>query len=228
MPAAARQDSTVAAVVLRSGNQGTIRDGTFSARGASIYLEAVVKDDAQLIDESLAGEPAAFGVLVTRYQDRLYNTLVHVLSSVEDARDVAQDAFVQAFIKLESFRRDSAFYTWLYRIAMNLAISHRRRRRRCASIEQMSEVAGGEPADGGSAPGEILESREQVAQVHQALRRLSEEHRVILVLREMDGHDYETISEVLDLPIGTVRSRLHRARIQMREQLREVLHEDCP
>ncbi len=82
-----------------------------------------MNDDAQLIDDALAGNSSAFGRLVTRYQDRLYNTLVHVVGSTDEAYDVVQDAFVQAYLKLRSFQHNSAFYTWLYRIAFNLAIS---------------------------------------------------------------------------------------------------------
>ena len=185
-----------------------------------------MKDDAQLIDESLAGQSASFGILVTRYQDRLFNTLVHVLGSSEDARDIAQEAFVQAFVKLESFRRSSAFYTWLYRIAFNMAISLRRRRRPMVSVEQISETSGAQPTDDGAPPSHRIESEEQAVQVHEALDRLSDEHRDILVLREIDGHSYDAISTMLETPIGTVRSRLHRARMQMREQLLEVLQED--
>jgi RNA polymerase sigma-70 factor (ECF subfamily) len=95
-----------------------------------------VNDDAQLIDEALAGQAGAFGRLVTKYQDRLYNTLVHALGCHEEARDVAQEAFVQAMLKLRSFQRQSAFYTWLYRIAFNLASSRRRRRRASLSLDQ--------------------------------------------------------------------------------------------
>src|SRR5215469_8791591 len=80
-------------------------------------------DDPQLIESALAGNSAAFGDLVRKYQDRLYNTMVHLTGSAEDAKDVVQDAFVKAFVKLESFQRSSAFYTWLYRIAFNTAVS---------------------------------------------------------------------------------------------------------
>lgn len=182
-----------------------------------------MNEDAQLIDAALAGDSAAFGQLVRRYQDRLYNTLVHVVGSVEEAQDVAQEAFVQAFVKLESFQRTSAFYTWLYRIAFNAAISRRRRHKPVVSVEQTRELTGDEPLDNHDAPHERIEREERVAQVQTALAALSEEHRAILVLREMEGFAYETISEMLDLPVGTVRSRLFRARMQMREQLQEVL-----
>jgi RNA polymerase sigma-70 factor, ECF subfamily len=182
-----------------------------------------VNDDAQLIDLALAGQSAAFGELVSRHQDRLYNTMVHVTGSAEDARDVVQDAFVQAFLKLDTFQRTSAFFTWLYRIAFNLAVSHSRRRRPTASVEGLREATGQEPEDDGAAPSDRIEQQERVGQVQTALAALSEEHRSVLVLREMDGLDYETISELLDLPVGTVRSRLHRARLQMRDQLKAVL-----
>ena len=189
-----------------------------------------MNDDAQLIAQALAGQTAAFGQLVQRYQERLFNTLVHVVGNAEDAKDTVQEAFVQAFLKLESFQGASAFYTWLYRIAFNAAITHRRRRGAMRSAEQNAAAAGllrnsseagrQNAADG---PSERMEREERCRQVRQAISQLPEEHRVVLVLREMDGCCYETIAEILDLPVGTVRSRLHRARMQLREQLKEVL-----
>jgi len=185
-----------------------------------------VTEDAALIDETLAGHPQAFGQLVTKYQDRLFNAVVHVLGSVEDAHDVVQDAFVQAFVKLDTFKRTSAFYTWLYRIAFNRAISLRRRQRPTSSIEQAREASGEEPPGKESSPVERMEQQDRVAQVQTALQELTEEHRSVLVLREMEGFHYDEISEILNLPVGTVRSRLHRARMQMRGQLKKVLQED--
>jgi RNA polymerase sigma-70 factor (ECF subfamily) len=182
-----------------------------------------VNDDAQLIDQSLAGHSAAFGQLVLKYQDRLYNTVVHVTGNAEDAKDVVQEAFVQAFLKLATFQRASAFYTWLYRIAFNVAATQRRRRRPTVSIERQHLNNGSEPADGGEDPRESAERGERCRQVRQAIGRLGEEHRAVLVLREIDGCCYETIADILDLPVGTVRSRLHRARLQLRGQLKEVL-----
>ena len=185
-----------------------------------------MKDDAQLIDATLAGESAAFGTLVTKYQDRLYNTLVHLVGSSEDARDVAQDAFVQAFVKLDRFRGASAFYTWLYRIAFNLAMSHRRRKKPTTSLDEARERTGKEPIEDDDDPGGQLQRDEQATQVRAALARLSDEHRVVLVLREIDGCRYDAIAEILDLPVGTVRSRLFRARIQLRDELKQILQEE--
>jgi len=185
-----------------------------------------VSDDAELIDETLAGRSTAFGQLVEKYQDRLYNSIVYVLGSSEDALDVVQDAFVQAFLKLDTFRHSSAFYTWLYRIAFNIAASQRRRRKPAISVEQARESSGLEPIDPEPGPHKQAEVDERCRQVRAAIDGLGEEHRTVLVLREIDGYCYETIAEILDVPIGTVRSRLHRARLQLREELKGVLMVD--
>lgn len=185
--------------------------------------EPAVSDDAQLIHETLAGQSAAFGELVRKYQDRLYQTLVHMTGSPEDALDIAQEAFVQAFLKLATFKRESAFYTWLYRIAFNMAASHRRRQKPTLSVEQARESSGSEPVDPELGPQERAQRDERCRQVQEAIARLNEEHRAVLVLREIDGCCYETIAEILDVPIGTVRSRLHRARLQLRDELKGLL-----
>jgi RNA polymerase sigma-70 factor, ECF subfamily len=184
-----------------------------------------LKDDAQLIDEALGGDPAAFGQLVTRYQDRLYNSLAHLVGSTDLAYDAVQDAFVQAFVKLKTFERSSGFYTWLYRIAFNQAMSRRRREKPRVSVEQVRETSGHEPVDRAEPPQNKLEQDERALQVQRALTKLSDEHRSILILREVDGCSYEEIAEMLDLPIGTIRSRLFRARLQLRDQLKGVFQE---
>jgi RNA polymerase sigma-70 factor, ECF subfamily len=189
-----------------------------------IISEMAVSDDAQLIDQALAGHSEAFGLLVLKYQDRLFNTIFHVVGHAEDARDIVQEALVQAFLKLDTFRRRSAFYTWLYRIAFNVAITHQRRRRRpTVSMDRMMETSNMELPDKDNGPAENLERKDCCRQVRKAIAKLEEEYRAVVVLREIDGCCYETIAEVLDLPVGTVRSRLHRARLQLREELQEVL-----
>lgn len=186
-----------------------------------------MKDDAQLIEEALAGASAAFGQLVTKYQDRLYNTIVHVVGCREEAYDVVQDAFVQAYLKLEGFQGASAFYTWLYRITFNVAVSRRRRQKPTISMDRTRQLTGEEPISRCASPSMRLEQQERVEQIQAALTTLTEEHRSVLVLREIDGCCYETIGEILDLPVGTVRSRLHRARMQLRDHLKSVLQEDA-
>lgn len=182
-----------------------------------------MNNDSQLIAEALSGHSGSFGTLVERYQDRLYNTMVHVVGSREDAHDVVQDAFVQAFVKLETFEQTAAFYTWLYRIAFNMAMSRLRRKKPTVSVEQARESTGIDPVDPQAPPDSPLEKDEQVAQVRVAISRLGEDHRQVLVLREIDGRSYDEISEILDLPVGTVRSRLHRARMDLRDQLKDIL-----
>ena len=183
-----------------------------------------MSDDAELIQQTLQGRPASFGVLVHKYQDRLFNAVVHAMGNVEDARDVVQEALVQAFLRLETFQHSSAFYTWLYRIAFNVAASHRRRKHVTASVEQVREASGQEPVDAGMQPEEQLEQQERCQQVRQAIAQLSEEHRTVLVLRDMEDFGYEDIAQILTLPVGTVRSRLHRARMQLRDILNGSFH----
>lgn len=205
----------------------------FSATGASRELfflarvESLVSavDDNQLIEAALAGNSAAFGELVRKYQDRLHTTMTHLTRSSEDARDVVQDAFVKAFVKLDTFRGSSGFYTWLYRIAFNTAMSQKRRHRPLPSTDARSDC-GQQVPDPAGGPGDRLEREELAAQVRAALDTLSDEHRTVLVLRDIDGCDYEAMAEMLDVPLGTVRSRLHRARLQLRAQLKHVLQTD--
>jgi RNA polymerase sigma-70 factor (ECF subfamily) len=183
----------------------------------------VTYDDAHLIQATLRGDSQAYGKLVQKYQDRLLTALVHVCSSRHEAEDALQDAFVQAYLKLSSFAGGSAFYTWLYRIAFNTAISRRRRKRDEFSVEQNRELTGEEPEDDGERVDENLLREERAVLVQRALGKLSDEHRSIIVLREVEGCDYDHIADILDLPVGTVRSRLHRARLHLKEELSAIL-----
>ncbi len=179
-------------------------------------------DDHRLIAECLQGDTAAFGVLVRRYQDRLYHTVYRMVDNAEDAYDVVQEAFLSAYQSLESFKGDSLFFTWLYRIAVNTAISLKRKQRAVVSIDAgRNGEPGIEPQDTSetSRPGHAMEQAEQQRRIRQALARLSPEHRAVLVMKDMEGQKYETMAEVLDVPIGTIRSRLHRARLELRELL---------
>ena len=179
-------------------------------------------DDHRLIAECLRGDPAAFGVLVRRYQDRLYNTVYRLVDNAEDAQDVVQEAFLNAYQSLGGFKGDSLFFTWLYRIAVNTAISLKRKQRVMVRIDAGRNGRHGiEPLDPSdrSRPGHALEQAEQGRRVQQALSRLSPEHRAVLVLKDLEGQKYEAMAAILQVPIGTIRSRLHRARLELRELL---------
>jgi RNA polymerase sigma-70 factor, ECF subfamily len=182
----------------------------------------VSADDHRLIMECREGNTAAFGELVSRYQDRLFNSVVRLTDNAEDARDVVQEAFLHAYQSLHSFKGDSLFFTWLYRIAVNTAISMKRKKRLVLRIQPTGE--GGstiEPLDPSESnrPGHALEMAEEERQVHEALGKLSAEHRAVLVMKDMEGMKYEVMAEILDVPVGTIRSRLHRARLEMRDLL---------
>lgn len=180
------------------------------------------QDDRRLISECLAGRRAAFGELVERYQDRLFNAVLRVVSNPDDAADVVQDSFINAYQSLASFKGDSEFYTWLYRIAFNTAVSLRRRKRPTVSLEaHRNGAASVEPADESETtrPGAALERAEDEAALKAGLERLSAEHRTVLVLKDIEGMKYEEIAVVLEVPIGTIRSRIHRARLELRELL---------
>jgi len=185
-----------------------------------LQADVVNTDDRRLIAECVAGNTLAFGQLVRRHQDRLFNAVLRVVDNAEDAADVVQEAFLNAYQSLHSFKGDSEFFTWLYRIAFNAAISLRRKKKAVLSFD--GEVrAAAEPVDPSefARPGVALERSEEDAQLLAALNRLSPEHRAVLVLKDLEGQKYEDIAQVLDVPIGTVRSRLHRARMELKDLL---------
>lgn len=185
-------------------------------------------NDGNLIRASIGGDSTAFGALVRKHQERLLNSLVHVCGSRDEAEDVAQEAFVQAYLKLASYNGGSSFYTWLYRIAFNNAISRRRQRLKrpdTSSVDRIRDATGNEPFDDTEAAEDRVLRQERALRLRQAINRLADEFRQILVLREIDENDYDTIAEILELPVGTVRSRLHRARLQLKEELGALLEE---
>ena len=186
-------------------------------------------DDNRLITDCREGNTAAFGELVSRYQDRLFNTVVRLVDNAEDARDVVQEAFLHAYQSLHSFKGDSLFFTWLYRIAVNTAISMKRKQRHVLRIAPTGEGSGAiDPLDPSESnrPGHAIEMAEEERQVHDALAKLSPEHRAVLVMKDMDGMKYEDMAEILGVPVGTIRSRLHRARLEMRDILLQTEKRD--
>jgi RNA polymerase sigma-70 factor, ECF subfamily len=180
-------------------------------------------DDRRLIDLSRQGDTSAFGELVLRYQDRLYNSLIRLLDHPDDTLDVVQEAFLNAYQSLHHFKGDSEFFTWLYRIAFNAAISQKRKRRVRLTSEYTDED-GLEPADQsiGSQPGDLIERTEEEWKLNQGIARLSPEHRSVLILKDIEGMKYEEMAIALDVPIGTIRSRLHRARLELRDILEQT------
>jgi len=178
--------------------------------------------DPELVAECRGGQQSAFGELVLRHQVRLFHSVQRLLKSSEEAQEVCQEAFLQSYQKLGEFEGRSSFYSWLFRIAYNLSMNRLRRfSPQIDSIEARREGAGLEPADPrqASQPDERMLSAERQAVVGRALDSLPDDFRTVLVLKEIEGLKYEQIADLVDVPVGTVRSRLHRAREELRQRL---------
>ena len=187
--------------------------------------------DHELVALSQSGDRRAFGVLVERYQRRAFAVAMGYLKNPEDAMDAAQDAFVKAFRNIKGFKGNSKFYTWLYRIVVNVCIDQIRKRRRARTVEydetfkRRDEAVVG-PLAGNTRPmhpGAAAESKQLNVVLKAALDELSENHRTVIVLREVDGRSYEEIAEIMQCHIGTVMSRLHHARKNLQKALKPYL-----
>jgi len=179
-------------------------------------------DDNDLIGLFRKGALFAFEALVRKYQDRIYNLCRYMLQNPEDAQDAAQDAaqdvFLKAYRALKDFRPESSFYTWLYRIALNTCLDYRRKSRREALRNEPlpEDLPSDEPF-----PEQLYESEEISESVQLALQKLPEKLRAAIVLREIEALSYEEIAEVLYISMGTVKSRISRAREQLRRLLKK-------
>ena len=173
--------------------------------------------DQQLVEKVQAGDKRAFDLLVLKYQHKIFGLIARYVQDSHEVQDVAQEAFIKAYRALPNFRGDSAFYTWLYRIAINTAKNHLVSRGR-RPPERDVEVEDAEYYDSGSAlrdienPENSLLGEELKAVVNNAIKELPDDLRSAVTLREFDGLSYEDIAEIMDCPVGTVRSRIFRAR----------------
>jgi RNA polymerase sigma-70 factor, ECF subfamily len=187
---------------------------------------AVSPGDGELVERARQGDREAFRVLVERYQRKVAALALGMLRNREDALDVVQDTFTKAYQSLDKFKGDSSFYTWVYRIGVNLCIDHQRREARYIQLgpdtdEGMEDVVPPSSDDlARDEPYESARSTEIGTRLHDAIKELTPEHRAVILLREVDGLSYEEISRVLDCPKGTVMSRLHYARRQLQGRLR--------
>jgi RNA polymerase sigma-70 factor, ECF subfamily len=188
-------------------------------------------DDRELVDAAKRGDRDAFRTLFERYHRRAYALAFGVLRHQDDALDVVQDAFIKAHKYLDKFEGNSSFYTWLYRIVMNLAIDHLRKHRRVHSVEldeqRLEEGIAGDdsllPRILGSNPGRALLDKEIRGRIDQALGELSENHRSVLVMRELEGMSYEEMAQAMGCSKGTIMSRLFHARKNMQKRLVDLV-----
>ncbi|MDP6355999.1 MAG: sigma-70 family RNA polymerase sigma factor [Planctomycetota bacterium] len=188
------------------------------------------KSDETLIQQTLDGELEAFDELVRKYQDRVFNLLCRLCHNEHDAEDLAQGVFIKVFDSLSEFRGSSGFYTWLYRIATNAYYSHFRHSKTRKVIKTIplevgarGESSVGVPPSSEFMPDHIASGRETFEIIQEAIDSLSEDYRVVVVLRHIEQMECQHIAEVLEWPVGTVKSRLHRARNELKAKLREML-----
>ena len=180
-----------------------------------------MSSDLEIIDAVLAGDAASFGTLVARYQKRLLGLLWHATDNRELAEDIAQETFFRAYRKLNLYGRQAHFYTWLARIGLNLLSSYYRKNRVENLLDRVGYEAAVDSVGVHQAPGEPMEQQETQRYVQAALAKLDQPHRQVLLLRDFQDLDYENIAAILGIPIGTVRSRLHRARSELKHLLRD-------
>jgi len=223
----------------------------FEVPESSEPINLAARREIELLRKAQQGDRASYGELVVTYQDRLYNAVLRLVGDFDEARELTQEAFTRGLMKLDSFRGDASPYTWLFRIAVNLAISHLRKvqRHRVFSLDapprngngrqhngddQASSLADRVSRDGTSGkaaaamPPDDLERKELHGQFLTALGRLDAEYRAVLVMRDIEGFDYQQMADVLGLPLGTLKSRLFRARLALRDELRAYLSADRP
>jgi RNA polymerase sigma-70 factor, ECF subfamily len=193
-------------------------------------------DDLTLVKRVRSGDQRAFKLLVERYQRKVYAVALGMLKDKEEAMDVSQEAFVKVYKYLDHFKGDSSFYTWLYRITVNICIDVMRRKGSAGGEhEEFDESVAGDLAEArigalgsrlGTNPQKSALRRELAEKIQEALAAVPEKHRAILLLREIEGMSYEDLSRTLDIPKGTVMSRLFHARAKVQKILSEYLELD--
>ncbi len=197
----------------------------------------MVSDDEKLVQCCLAGDQKAYQDLVRRYQKKLFSVAYGMVHQVEDSLDLVQEAFLKCFRNLPKFQGQSSFYTWIYRILINLCIDFLRKEKRQPTedyddaVQRMSAAEGLFPSTRPSQqcynPDKAMSNKELGEQIYAAIECLTVNHRAVIILREIEGMSYDQIAEQLDCSKGTVMSRLHHARSRLRQVLTQYIeHEE--
>ena len=202
-------------------------DAMIGVQGAGSVTDAKSRtQDAELVDAARRGAADAFEELLGRYYEKLYGVIARMVREPEQARDLTQDCFLRAWRALPDFAGEASFFTWLYQIARNLVISAARRERArpkiTASIDQASEDRTEWRDTSALDPAEPLNRRERRLALIQAIESLPPDFREVIVLRDLEGLAYEELAILLKVPVGTVRSRLFRARMELKTRLAET------
>jgi RNA polymerase sigma-70 factor (ECF subfamily) len=191
--------------------------------------------DLELIEQYRGGEAQAFETLVKRYQRRVYSLAHGIVHNPEDAMDVSQEAFVKVHRYLDKFEGSASFYTWLYRIVVNLCIDHLRRSGKAYAVEYDDAIDRSQgvlaaadivPSRQGTDPSQVLRDKETLRHIRAGLADLSPNHRAVIVMRELEGLSYKEMAEIMECSKGTIMSRLFHARKRLQAYLINALNED--
>ena len=180
-------------------------------------------EDQHIIKHCLDGDTSYFEVLVNRYQDRIYTLCRYMLENQDDAEDAAQDTFIKAFQGIRGFTPTASFYTWLYRIAVNTCLDHKRKfsfRSLFFSSDKETHIDSFPSQD--PSPESAYDTKQSMQALLSILKHLSEKYRVVIILNELEGLSYEEIAEILDVSIGTVKSRIFRAREELNKNMKKL------
>lgn len=188
-----------------------------------------MENEKDLILQSKSGDIHSFEILIKGYQKMAYNVAYRIMGNEEDAKDMTQEALIKVYKNIKGFRMDSSFSTWMYRIVMNTCKDElRKRKMKVISIDQPIDTGDGEVQmeleDTSKTPEEELTTRETQKEVHEALQELGDTNRMVIVLRDIKGFSYSEISDIVDLPVGTVKSRINRGRQELRKILMSKKH----
>jgi RNA polymerase sigma-70 factor, ECF subfamily len=181
------------------------------------------QDDFSLINRFKDGDSTAFEELVLKYQDRIYNLCRNMLGNTHEAEDAAQDTFLKAYQRLKDFKPEAALYTWLYRIAVNTCLDYKKRPLWESFFRKTDEYEEyiSEPLSDGPSPEKLYESKQLGIALRKSLGKLSLKLRTVIVLKEIEGLSYEEIADILEVSKGTVKSRISRARDELKILLKE-------
>ena len=180
-------------------------------------------EDRELVERYARGESRAFDTIVERYEQRVYGIALRMTGNIEDARDAMQEVFISAFRALRNFRGDAQLSTWMHRVAVNASLDVLRKRKR--HVTHPLEEAGDRPSDDVE-PDEAAARAARAVEVQRALQAVREEYRAVLVLHDLQDLDYAQTADALEIPVGTVKSRLHRARMEMAVLLGHIREQD--
>jgi RNA polymerase sigma-70 factor, ECF subfamily len=181
------------------------------------------EEDNRIIERFKNGDPSAFGDIVLKYQDKIYNLCRHMLGNEHDAEDAAQDVFLKAYQALPKFQPKASLYTWLYRIATNTCIDHKRKPvwESLFSSAEEGERLVHDRASNDPSPEKLYQAKQIDQALRESLGELSPKLRAIIILKEIEGQSYEEIADILDISIGTVKSRIARAREELQKLMKK-------